>query len=675
MDFGISTALQGRRDWGQVRADKLMQLQFVKEKENAFKQRIAQEAQARQGIQEYMDQINSVEVLDQDMEAIKAKEKELRKGVIDGLAKYKGDAFKFQLMGGAGVLNEYKNSLLTSDEMLRAKNNKLAFAQYSLDRYLGRTARPIFEDDGTGNKVRKSMEEIIAEYDRGDRKEIPYEGSVIPKAYQETFSSRYADPNDKTIGKSATRDDVYQDAINQGFEPWQAEDMADKYQNEISSGSATPYNFRYEQPQAMDYNDLISAEKYRRMMAGEDPETGTKTIDIIGDLFASKIDSPSYDKSIPIKFGDSTGEAVEASNLDRNMLVDMLGQEGITKDDKTGNMVIQGDRRDVYFAPKPGSEGAIKKGYITNNDVMYQPESFVKIKVSENGNLVQKTFIKAKVKMEADNGFPGANSKDYGENNRTTRLGDKLRDNEYQATVLIPVEYDMKKYALLNDKYGIKNTQQSTTGASTDMDQYYRNIMGKVGSLGNRSILGDYQQTVSGESQQVLKNTYGSVIDQIRSNPEGYAKMIANTDMSAIVSGAADKYGVSKDELSALFQIESGYDPTAISSAGAMGLGQLMPETAQSLGVKNPFDPKENINASAKYFGDLKKRYQSYNDPLMSIAAYNWGLGNVDTAVKKFGENWVEGSINGYFNDKGQRVVIPQETLGYMNKFATALGY
>jgi soluble lytic murein transglycosylase-like protein len=65
-----------------------------------------------------------------------------------------------------------------------------------------------------------------------------------------------------------------------------------------------------------------------------------------------------------------------------------------------------------------------------------------------------------------------------------------------------------------------------------------------------------------------------------------------------------------------------------VSSAGAMGLMQLMPETARQLGVRDPFDPEQNVNAGAKYLRGLIDRYHGRLD--FALAAYNAGPGAVD---------------------------------------------
>lgn len=94
-----------------------------------------------------------------------------------------------------------------------------------------------------------------------------------------------------------------------------------------------------------------------------------------------------------------------------------------------------------------------------------------------------------------------------------------------------------------------------------------------------------------------------------------------------LVERAAEAHGLDPWLLDAVIQAESSYNPQAVSHKGAMGLMQLMPGTAERYGVRDPYDPEQNIFGGARYLRDLMGMFGS--DVRLAVAAYNAGEGNV----------------------------------------------
>lgn len=107
-------------------------------------------------------------------------------------------------------------------------------------------------------------------------------------------------------------------------------------------------------------------------------------------------------------------------------------------------------------------------------------------------------------------------------------------------------------------------------------------------------------------------------------------KNFASNDIGKIIEFTAKKYGVDAKLAMAVAKVESNLQPDVISSVGAVGVMQLMPETAQGLGVRNSKDPRENIDGGVRYLKELITTFEG--DIPKAVAAYNAG----PQAVKKY---------------------------------------
>ncbi len=116
---------------------------------------------------------------------------------------------------------------------------------------------------------------------------------------------------------------------------------------------------------------------------------------------------------------------------------------------------------------------------------------------------------------------------------------------------------------------------------------------------------------IEGSGERKFKRPPSNSLNYIRNRAKYYAK----------------KFGIPEKLFLNLIRAESNFNPRAVSSKGAKGLCQLMPDTASRLGVKDPFDVDENLKAGAKY---LRQLYDKYGNWKLALAAYNAGPGAVD---------------------------------------------
>lgn len=132
---------------------------------------------------------------------------------------------------------------------------------------------------------------------------------------------------------------------------------------------------------------------------------------------------------------------------------------------------------------------------------------------------------------------------------------------------------------------------------------------------------------------------------------------MTSTDIQNLIVTTATAYGVDPRLALEVAITESNLNPNAVSSAGAVGIFQLMPATAGQFGVTDSKDPAQNIYAGVQYLASL---IAEFGDVSQALGAYNWGPGNVQNAINDYDQDWLSHA--------------PSETQNYVAKIMNAVG-
>lgn len=122
------------------------------------------------------------------------------------------------------------------------------------------------------------------------------------------------------------------------------------------------------------------------------------------------------------------------------------------------------------------------------------------------------------------------------------------------------------------------------------------------------------------KKEEGSKSEFRQVLKKVSSD-------LASSGYSSLINTYAQKYNLDSGLIEAVINAESGFNPEAVSPKGALGLMQLMPATARELGVKNPFDPAQNIEGGTRYLRSLLDDFKG--DLPLALAAYNAGAKTV----------------------------------------------
>jgi soluble lytic murein transglycosylase-like protein len=227
-------------------------------------------------------------------------------------------------------------------------------------------------------------------------------------------------------------------------------------------------------------------------------------------------------------------------------------------------------------------------------------------------------------------------------------------DSDHATTAITSTDDNGRK-VYVNESFPVITSKRSETPVRKNSLAYWSSTGRRWKPVPSANIRA--ARSAAAEVNSYLGGQRGGFDASLTSFTRGKAS--SPQDIDAAIDQAASRHNVDPNLVRAVIKVESNFNPNAVSRKGAMGLMQLMPQTARQLRVSNPFDPQQNVDAGVRH---LKQLMESYGgDVKLTLAAYNAGQGAVarSAGVPRFAEtrNYVKRITQLYYggSDSGIR--------------------
>lgn len=254
-DWGLYSALRGTDDWKTKREDKKMNILAAEKMELRQQKKVAESNKAEADIAKYMEELQNLEVLPEDQERVNAAEKQARQSIVKGIANSNGDLRKYMSTGGITALNDYKTSVMQSEEVKQANVNKVNLENYlkmeqkGNQRHklvdvqvpmVGEDGNPVLDAEGNQQTETKKMswQDQYAKYKAGEITELNYNGSETRvKLGIEDFGNQYKNmQNIYQDDNYVTESNVYEKMLSEGASEEYAREQAKRYGGMVEAG-------------------------------------------------------------------------------------------------------------------------------------------------------------------------------------------------------------------------------------------------------------------------------------------------------------------------------------------------------------------------------------------------------------------------------------------------------